>query len=102
MCLYYLLRKTSESYPQAKYGKGAGPIWLDDLNCLGSESSIDECDHRGWGVSNCRHNEDLSIRCIPINGNYTLLQDQQVHVKLMKSMSHNIIIFDMWFNVYWE
>nr|XP_022287642.1 uncharacterized protein LOC111100229 isoform X1 [Crassostrea virginica]XP_022287725.1 uncharacterized protein LOC111100229 isoform X1 [Crassostrea virginica] len=97
--------KTSESYPQAKYGKGAGPIWLDDLNCLGSESSIDECDHRGWGVSNCRHYEDLSIRCIPINDELEVIffnssspvvhegKDTDFNLLLQSNKSHECLWF---------
>jgi len=45
------------------YGSGAGPIWLDDLQCTGSEESFDDCTHRGWGVHNCHHYEDVSILC---------------------------------------
>jgi len=45
------------------YGSGTGPIWLDDLQCSGSETSLDNCTHGGWGVHNCGHGEDVSIRC---------------------------------------
>ncbi|XP_027139595.1 pancreatic secretory granule membrane major glycoprotein GP2 [Larimichthys crocea] len=47
----------------AAYGAGSGPIWLDDVNCYGSESSITDCRHRGLGVHNCRHIEDASVVC---------------------------------------
>jgi len=46
-----------------KYGPGTGPIWLDDVNCTGSETNINNCRHAGWGLHNCRHREDVSIRC---------------------------------------
>ena len=45
------------------YGQGTGPIQLDDLNCLGTEDSLLECTHKGWGNSNCLHNEDVSVVC---------------------------------------
>uniref|UniRef100_A0A8W8JKD5 SRCR domain-containing protein n=1 Tax=Magallana gigas TaxID=29159 RepID=A0A8W8JKD5_MAGGI len=56
---------TSEVYGHAVYGPGSGPIWLDDVNCEGSEISIDDCQHREWGTHNCNHLEDVSINCSP-------------------------------------
>uniref|UniRef100_A0A670Z5V7 Lysyl oxidase homolog n=1 Tax=Pseudonaja textilis TaxID=8673 RepID=A0A670Z5V7_PSETE len=50
-------------YPGSKYGKGEGPIWLDNLYCTGRESSIAQCTSNGWGVSDCKHTEDVSVLC---------------------------------------
>jgi len=47
-----------------RFGAGSGRIWLDDVSCNGSESSITQCQHRGWGSHNCEHSEDVSISCI--------------------------------------
>ena len=47
------------------YGIGSGAIWLDDVECRGWERHISECSHRGWGVHNCVHKEDVAISCIP-------------------------------------
>ena len=52
-------------YGNAVYGPGSGPIWLDDVNCEGSEISIDECQHGEWGTHNCNHRGDVYINCIP-------------------------------------
>jgi len=46
-----------------RYGAGTGPIWLDDVDCDGSETNITNCDHRGWGSHNCDHDEDVAIVC---------------------------------------
>ena len=38
-------------------------IWLDNLKCRGTENSLMECRHRGWGISNCNHYEDVGVVC---------------------------------------
>ncbi|KAM6397301.1 macrophage receptor MARCO [Pluvialis apricaria] len=43
---------------------GTGQIWLDDVNCNGSENSIFDCPKPNWGVHNCSHNEDAGVECI--------------------------------------
>jgi len=47
------------------YGPGTGQIWLDNLLCDGTETSLDDCDHNGWGTHNCNHNQDVSVECDP-------------------------------------
>ncbi|XP_054754314.2 deleted in malignant brain tumors 1 protein-like [Lytechinus pictus] len=47
----------------APYGQGSGPIYLDDVGCTGSESSLTYCSNRGWGVHNCGHSEDAGVYC---------------------------------------
>lgn len=53
----------------ARYGQGTGPIWLDNVGCSRDDETLQECDHRGWGVHNCRHREDASAVCVYI-GNF--------------------------------
>ncbi|XP_029568489.1 lysyl oxidase homolog 3B isoform X5 [Salmo trutta] len=47
----------------AKYGKGLGKIWLDNVQCNGGEKSIELCKSRGWGNSDCTHDEDAGVIC---------------------------------------
>ncbi|XP_048809287.1 macrophage receptor MARCO isoform X2 [Lagopus muta] len=43
---------------------GTGQIWLDDVNCRGSEHSIYQCNKSDWGTHNCSHSEDSGVECI--------------------------------------
>ncbi len=46
---------------------GAGPILLDDVQCLGTEANLLDCVHREpVGSHNCSHFEDAGVRCNPI------------------------------------
>jgi hypothetical protein len=45
------------------YGTGMGPIWLDDVECVGTETQLGDCPHLAWGTHNCAHSEDVAIRC---------------------------------------
>ena len=45
------------------YGRGEGAIFLDEVGCTGSESSLAECSHNGWNIHNCDHDQDVAIKC---------------------------------------
>jgi len=48
----------------AHYGQGTGPIWLDNVQCLGNESDIFVCTHNGVSNHDCSHREDASAECL--------------------------------------
>ena len=49
------------------YGPGTGTIWMDDVECLGDEHHLGQCQLGFWGRSNCDHNEDVSCVCAPLS-----------------------------------
>ena len=49
--------------PRGEFGVGRGPIWLDNVYCLGGEEAITLCMHNGFGTSNCDHAEDVGVVC---------------------------------------
>ncbi|NXG63229.1 DMBT1 protein, partial [Hemiprocne comata] len=54
--------------------QGSGPVWLEEVNCTGSESVLWECPARPWGSSRCGHHEDAGVVC---SGEHLDPPDQQ-------------------------
>ena len=50
------------------YGQSSGQIWLSNLNCTGTESSIVNCSHSGWGSAYCNQSSDASVKCAAPKG----------------------------------
>ena len=49
--------------PYGYYPQGAGSIWLDDVQCLGTEPRLLDCPNPGIGINDCSHFEDVGIMC---------------------------------------
>ncbi|XP_055362527.1 scavenger receptor cysteine-rich type 1 protein M130-like isoform X1 [Betta splendens] len=52
-----------EAKMDAFFGEGKEMIWLDDVQCMGDESSILKCPHNPFGLNDCRHAEDAGVVC---------------------------------------
>lgn len=71
---------------EAYFGRGTGRIWLDDLQCNGTETSLEYCISRQWGFNNCYHSEDAGMECIDENiKNHTTAE---VRYRLADGSSH--------------
>lgn len=42
---------------------GTGKIWLANIGCTGTEETLVDCYHSGWGVKYCTHGQDVGIEC---------------------------------------
>ena len=51
------------AYTNAYFGRGSGGIFLDNVGCTGTESTLLSCSHSGVGVHNCLHTADAGVRC---------------------------------------
>uniref|UniRef100_A0A4W4GEE2 SRCR domain-containing protein n=1 Tax=Electrophorus electricus TaxID=8005 RepID=A0A4W4GEE2_ELEEL len=47
----------------AHFGPGSGPVWMDDVDCSGLESTLKKCRSSGMGVSDCHHGRDAGVIC---------------------------------------
>ncbi len=45
------------------FTNGAGQIWLDNVQCRGTETRLIDCPASPLGTHNCAHIEDAGVRC---------------------------------------
>ncbi|XP_010294612.1 PREDICTED: antigen WC1.1-like, partial [Phaethon lepturus] len=48
---------------EAAFGEGTGPIWLEQVDCRGTEPSLQDCWARPGDSGACQHKEDAAVRC---------------------------------------
>uniref|UniRef100_A0A3Q2VG08 SRCR domain-containing protein n=1 Tax=Haplochromis burtoni TaxID=8153 RepID=A0A3Q2VG08_HAPBU len=56
----------------AHFGAGTGRIWLDNVACSGTESSLTECKHSGFGSHSCGQGQDAGVICSVSDYNWDL------------------------------
>ena len=57
----------AQAFIRARFGEGTGPIWLDQVQCSGTEDRLSQCSSRPVGQHDCLHIEDASVRCTEQN-----------------------------------
>ncbi|KAI4895935.1 hypothetical protein NFI96_026349 [Prochilodus magdalenae] len=55
--------ETVNALSDAHFGSGSGPIWMDDVGCSGSESTLKKCQSALWGKHACNHSKDAGVIC---------------------------------------
>lgn len=56
-------RTNAVAFRSAHFGRGAGPIHFEDLECTGSEIDLFRCKRPPIGVHDCSHSEDAGVQC---------------------------------------
>ncbi|NXU59440.1 DMBT1 protein, partial [Turnix velox] len=69
-----------EAKIDAHFGEGTGPILLDNVECSGDESSLEQCSHQGMGTHDCYHKEDAGAAECP---NVSPLLFQEMSLRLV-------------------
>ncbi|XP_061871967.1 antigen WC1.1-like [Colius striatus] len=49
--------------PEAAFGEGTGPVWLEQVECRGTEAALQHCWAWPGDRGLCRHKEDAAVRC---------------------------------------
>ena len=82
------------AYYSAYFGQGSGPIWLDDVTCTGSESTLVNCSHLGFNVlRSCNHFEDVGVRCYGTQGMELVFNSLVIHIIIIIFSSSCSITF---------
>lgn len=66
----------------ADYGKGNGTIWLNNVQCTGTENSLFSCVHDGWRNHTCTSGNEANVSCIGPDGIISYCFTLTIFIKL--------------------
>lgn len=63
VCKHLGFTGAESAWASAFFGEGIGLILLDNVHCLGNESTINDCIFKEIGHHDCTHSEDAGVVC---------------------------------------
>uniref|UniRef100_A0A3B1J1E4 SRCR domain-containing protein n=1 Tax=Astyanax mexicanus TaxID=7994 RepID=A0A3B1J1E4_ASTMX len=52
-----------DTFHESHFGSGSGPIWMNDVDCSGSESTLKNCRSPLWGKHICNKTKNSGVIC---------------------------------------
>ena len=71
------------------FSQGSGSIWLDNVLCTGSESTLASCGHLGVGITSCNHSKDAGVVCSTDRVKGILKVEKDVNISTIQSKINN-------------
>ncbi|XP_072167399.1 scavenger receptor cysteine-rich domain superfamily protein-like [Diadema setosum] len=102
VCRQLGYEEAEEATSSARFGGGEDdqPIFMDNVDCTGSEVELADCDFWGWGDHNCQHSEDAGVRCSdPEEGRVRLVNGKGNHqgrVEIFHDGVWGVVCDDYW------
>uniref|UniRef100_A0A1X7T0F7 SRCR domain-containing protein n=1 Tax=Amphimedon queenslandica TaxID=400682 RepID=A0A1X7T0F7_AMPQE len=75
---------------RAFFGPGAGPIYLDEVVCTGSEETILNCSHSGIGINDCSHDADFVI--VPNEESVSNVTKERANLTVADTSEEDIVL----------
>ncbi|XP_028407291.1 deleted in malignant brain tumors 1 protein-like [Dendronephthya gigantea] len=69
ICRQLGFKDVARELRSGQFPSGSGQVWLQSVDCTGSERDIARCSHSGWGVTSydCKHSKDVGVECSRID-----------------------------------